>query len=288
MLNVLASFLPRVVTALGRKPQQGELIPQGKSPSTQLWRFPLRSGLQDLKADFSIIRDRDPAARNRLEILCCYPGLHALAVYRFSHWLNLQNIAFLPRFLSHLTRFFTGIEIHPGAVIGKGVFIDHGMGVVIGETAIVGDDVVIYQGATLGGTGKESGKRHPTLGDRVIVGAGAKILGNIAIGNDVRVGAGSIVLKDVPTACTVVGVPGRNICRKPDELCLLDREPDTEAEVIRTLLVRIERLEQDIQRLSAAQSPRAEIDPTVKLFERLTAEQHEPFPSTSRILSLSR
>lgn len=287
MLNVLASFLPRVVTALGRKPQQGELIPQGNSPSTQLWRFPLRSGLQDLKADFSIIRDRDPAARNRLEILCCYPGLHALAIYRFAHWLHLQNITFLPRFLSHLTRFVTGIEIHPGAVIGKGVFIDHGMGVVIGETAIVGDYGVIYQGATLGGTGKESGKRHPTLGAHVVVGAGAKILGNITIGDRVRVGAGSIVLKDVPAACTVVGVPGRNICRQPNELCPFDHEPDTEAEVIRTLLDRIEQLERDVQRLSTTPSSPEENDPTLQLLERLATEKPKPL-STSRILSLSR
>jgi serine O-acetyltransferase len=262
-------------------------MPPRDSQALQRWLSPLPLGLQDLWADFSIIRDRDPAARNRLEILCCYPGLHALAIYRFAHWLHLQKIAFLPRFLSHLTRFCTGVEIHPGAVIGKGVFIDHGMGVVIGETAIVGDFVVIYQGATLGGTGKESGKRHPTLGNRVIVGAGAKILGNIAIGNDVRVGAGSIVLKDVPEACTVVGVPGRNICRIPDELCLLDREPDREAEVIRTLLDRIERLEQDVQRLSAEQSSRKDIDCSLERFERLTAEQYDPL-STSRILSLSR
>jgi serine O-acetyltransferase len=166
-------------------------------------------------------------------------------LHRLAHWLHFQQVPFFPRLISHIARFFTGIEIHPGAVIGKGVFIDHGMGVVIGETAIVGDYTLIYQGATLGGTGKESGKRHPTLGKHVIVGAGAKVLGNIQIGDRVRIGAGSIVLRDVPSTCTVVGVPGRNICRTPDCSCPLDHGqlPDAEAEIIRTLLDRIERLE---------------------------------------------
>jgi serine O-acetyltransferase len=213
------------------------------------------AGLDDLKADFEAIAERDPAARHWFEVLSCYPGLHALAAYRFAHWLHSRQLPFFPRLISQLARFLTGVEIHPGAALGRGIFIDHGMGIVIGETAIVGNGVTIYQGATLGGTGKESGKRHPTLGDRVIVGAGAKILGNIAIGDRVRVGAGSIVLKDVPATCTVVGVPGRNICRNPDDLCLFDREVDTETEVIRSLLDRIERLEATVQDLSPSPSP---------------------------------
>ncbi|MCZ8162324.1 MAG: serine O-acetyltransferase, partial [Microcystis sp. LE19-196.1B] len=165
--------------------------------------------LSILLADFKIIFERDPAARNWLEVLFCYPGLQALLCHRFAHWLYHIGIPFIPRLISHLARFLTGIEIHPGAQIGQGVFIDHGMGVVIGETAIVGDYALIYQGVTLGGTGKESGKRHPTLGENVVVGAGAKVLGNIYLGNNVRVGAGSVVLRDIPADCTVVGVPGR-------------------------------------------------------------------------------
>ncbi|MEB3884237.1 serine O-acetyltransferase [Lyngbya sp. CCY1209] len=200
-----------------------------------------------MRADFQIIFERDPAARNGLEVLCCYPGLHALAMHRISHWLYCRQIPVLPRFLSHIGRFLTGIEIHPGATIGQGVFIDHGMGVVIGETAIVGDYCLIYQNATLGGTGKETGKRHPTLSNNVVVGAGAKILGNIAIGSRVRIGAGSIVLQDVPDDCTVVGVPGRIICRTGCG-CPLEhgKLPDVEAQLIRTLIDRIERLEQQL------------------------------------------
>ncbi|MBD1843945.1 serine O-acetyltransferase [Cyanobacteria bacterium FACHB-63] len=211
------------------------------------------NGLKTLQADFQIIFDRDPAARHWLEVLFCYPGLHALTSHRFAHWLHHCRVPFFPRFISFLTRFLTGIEIHPGATIGKGVFIDHGMGVVIGETAIVGDYCLIYQGVTLGGTGKETGKRHPTLGQAVVVGAGAKVLGNIEIGDHVRVGAGSIVLRDVPSTYTVVGVPGRNICRNCQPFQPLDHNqmPDAEAMVIRTLFDRIEQLEAQIQLLQS-------------------------------------
>lgn len=203
-----------------------------------------------LRQDFQIIFERDPAARNWLEVVCCYPGLHALAIHRISHKLWHRNIPFIPRFLSHIARLFTGIEIHPGATIGQGVFIDHGMGVVIGETAIVGDYCLIYQNVTLGGTGKETGKRHPTVGNHVIVGAGAKVLGNLDIGNHVRIGAGSIVLRSVPSDCTVVGVPGRIISRS-GRGCPLEhgKLPDVEGQIIRTLLDRIEELEQKIQKL---------------------------------------
>ncbi len=205
---------------------------------------------QVLWKDFQIIFERDPAARNWLEVLCCYPGLHALVLYRIAHWLHSHRVPFFPRFLSHLGRLLTGIEIHPGATIGEGVFIDHGMGVVIGETAIVGDYCLIYQNATLGGTGKESGKRHPTLGSHVVVGAGAKVLGNIQIGDRVRIGAGSVVLRNAPDDSTVVGIPGRIISqtRGSDPLDH-SKLPDVEAKLIRALVNRIEQLENQIQKL---------------------------------------
>lgn len=207
--------------------------------------------LRTLSTDFQIIFDRDPAARNWLEVLFCYPGLQALLLHRLAHRLYRLRMPFVPRLISHLARFFTGIEIHPGAQIGQGVFIDHGMGVVIGETAIVGDYALIYQGVTLGGTGKESGKRHPTLGENVVVGAGAKVLGNLSIGDNVRIGAGSVVLRDVPPDCTVVGVPGRIVYRSGVRVNPLDHGhlPDSEAQVIRALLDRIETLEQQVQSL---------------------------------------
>ncbi len=212
--------------------------------------------LASLIADFRIIFERDPAARNWLEVLVCYPGLQALFFHRFAHWLCKIGIPFLPRFISHLARFLTGIEIHPGAQIGKGVFIDHGMGVVIGETAIVGDYSLIYQGVTLGGTGKELGKRHPTLGENVVVGGGAKVLGNIQVGNNVRIGAGSVVLQDVPSNCTVVGIPGRIVYRSGVKVDPLEHGnlPDSEAAVIRTLVDRIESLEQQVKQLRKSES----------------------------------
>jgi serine O-acetyltransferase len=172
-------------------------------------------------------------------------------LHRVAHALYWMKLPFIPRLISHIARFLTGIEIHPGARIGQGVFIDHGMGVVIGETAIVGDYALIYQGVTLGGTGKESGKRHPTLGSNVVVGAGAKVLGNLQIGDNVRIGAGSVVLRDVPSDCTVVGVPGRVVYRSGVRVDPLDHGhlPDSEAQVIRALLDRIESLEEQVQKL---------------------------------------
>lgn len=217
--------------------------------------------LPSLITDFRIIFERDPAARNWLEVLLCYPGLQALLFHRFAHWLYNLGLPLIPRLLSNFSRFLTGIEIHPGAQIGKGVFIDHGMGVVIGETAIIGDYALIYQGVTLGGTGKESGKRHPTLGENVVVGAGAKVLGNIQIGNNVRIGAGSVVLRDVPSDCTVVGVPGRVVYRSGVRVDPLEhgRLPDFEANVIRSLVDRIDTLEQKIQDLQHQQSQTASV-----------------------------
>lgn len=169
----------------------------------------IKRGISKVKEDINVIYENDPAAKNLLEVILCYPGLHALIAYRFAHRLNKWNVPLIPRMVSYLTRIITGIEIHPAAKIGRRFFIDHGEGVVIGETTVIGDDVLIYQQVTLGGTGKESGKRHPTLGNNVIVGAGAKILGNITIGDNVRVGAGSVVIEDAPSHSTVVGVPGR-------------------------------------------------------------------------------
>jgi serine O-acetyltransferase len=209
-----------------------------------------------LLTDLQTIYDRDPAARNWLEVLFCYPGFQALLFHRLAHWLYKKGIPFIPRFISHISRFLTGIEIHPGALIGKGVFIDHGMGVVIGETAIVGDYALIYQGVTLGGTGKESGKRHPTLGSHVVVGAGAKVLGNIQIGDHVRIGAGSVVLRNAPSNTTVVGIPGRITRQNNLTTDVLDHDKlrDVEAEVIRALFERVKSLEKQFEQLGAQPS----------------------------------
>lgn len=163
---------------------------------------------KNLREDIQAILERDPAARNTLEVIINYPGFHAVIFHRIAHWFHKKRLLFIARFISQLGRFFTGIEIHPGAKIGKRFFIDHGMGVVIGETTEIGDNVTIYQGATLGGTGKEIGKRHPTIGNNVVISAGAKILGPFTIGDNSKVGAGSVVLDEVPPNCTVVGIPG--------------------------------------------------------------------------------
>lgn len=162
-------------------------------------------------ADFQIIFERDPVAKNWVEVLLFYPGFQALLFHRIANYLHNWGLPLIPCFLAYLARFLTGIEIHPAAQIGKGAFIDHGMGVVIGETATIGEYVLLYQGVTLGGTGKETGKRHPTLGKNVMVGAGAKVLGNIKIDNHVCIGANAVVLKNIPANCTVVGIPGRII-----------------------------------------------------------------------------
>lgn len=166
-----------------------------------------------IKEDVNAIFERDPAARSLIEVLLCYPGLHAIMIHRISHSLYKRGLIVIPRVISNIARFFTGIEIHPGAKIGKKVFIDHGMGVVIGETAEVGDNVTIYQGSTLGGTGKEKGKRHPTIGNNVVISSGAKVLGPFTVGDNSKIGSGSVVLKEVPPNCTVVGVPGRIVVK---------------------------------------------------------------------------
>jgi len=177
---------------------------------------------RSVREDIAAVFESDPAARSYLEVLFCYPGLHAVWAHHFTHWMWLHNMRFLARFTSQVARLLTGVEIHPGAVIGRRLFIDHGMGVVIGETAIVGDDVTLYQGVTLGGTGKEKGKRHPTLGNNISVGTGARILGNITIGDNCRVGAGSVVLRNVPANSTIVGVPGHIVLRDGKRVVITD------------------------------------------------------------------
>ena len=207
-----------------------------------------------IKSDFRIIKERDPAARGFLEIILCYPGFQALVLHRISHTLWNYQLPLIPRVLSQLTRNITGIEIHPGAKIGRGVFIDHGMGVVIGETSEIGDRCLLYQGVTLGGTGKDSGKRHPTLQENVVVGAGAKVLGAIKIGSNTRIGAGSVVVKDVEKNSTVVGIPGRIDHQSGVKINPLAHSalPDAEANVIRNLMDRIDTLENQLNRLQKA------------------------------------
>ena len=216
---------------------------------------------QGLKQDITAVFERDPAARSILEVILCYPGFHALLFHRAAHWCYNRGLTLLARIISQIGRFITGIEIHPGAKLGRGVFIDHGMGVVIGETAEVGDNVTLYQGVTLGGTGKEKGKRHPTIGNNVVISAGAKVLGNIVIGDNVKIGAGSVVLKDVPDNCTVVGVPGKVVVRHgrkvadaaPSEIDLRHEElPDPVAEMLLCLQRRIQHLEQKLEEMEAA------------------------------------
>ena len=202
--------------------------------------------LARIREDVQTAYRHDPAALSSVEILLAYPGLHAIWLHRVAHWLHSQKVPIVPRLLSHLSRFLTGVEIHPGAIIGRRCFIDHGMGTVIGETARIGDDVVLYQGVTLGGTGKERGKRHPTLGDGVVVGVGAQVLGAITIGNGTKVGAGAVVLRDVPSHCTVVGVPGRVVAYQNPVDGQVERLPDPEAEMLRCLQQKIFELEDRI------------------------------------------
>ena len=175
-----------------------------------------------MREDIAAVKDRDPAARSSLEIVLLYSGLHALWGYRVHHWLWIHGWRFPARALSQCARLITGIEIHPGAQIGRRFFVDHGRGVVIGETTIVGDDVTLYQGVTLGGTGKETGKRHPTINNNVVVGSGAKVLGNITVGENCRIGAGSVVLRDVPDNSTVVGVPAHIVFREGRRVVIID------------------------------------------------------------------
>jgi serine O-acetyltransferase len=204
-----------------------------------------RSLRNDIKSAF----EHDPAAVNTLEILLAYPGFHARQFHRIAHTLFKWHIPFLPRYISHISRFLTGIEIHPGATIGEGFFIDHGMGVVIGETTVIGDNVTLYQGVTLGGTSHLRAKRHPTLGDNVVVGVGAQLIGDITIGDNTKVGAGSVVVSSVPANATVVGVPGRVVAVRNPDTDTVERLPDPVGERLEALEKRVTELEKTLKRL---------------------------------------
>lgn len=211
-----------------------------------------RELLKTLRNDIDVVFEQDPAARNKLEVIFSYSGLHAIWGHRFAHFLWKKRMFFLARLISQISRFITGVEIHPGAVIGQRLFIDHGMGVVIGETCEIGDNVTIYQGVTLGGTGKEKGKRHPTIEDNVLIASGAKVLGSMTIGKNSRVGAGSVVLKEVPPNSTVVGIPGRivmqdgvKISRDLDHINL----PDPVADKLKELEEEIKHLQEEMEKL---------------------------------------
>ncbi len=211
--------------------------------------------LDILRRDLAAVMERDPACRNWWEALLLYPGFHAIVLHRIAHALWSWRLHFIARCLAHFTRFLTGVDIHPAASIGGGIFIDHGMGVVIGETAEIGENVTLYQGATLGGTGKERGKRHPTIGNNVVVAAGAKVLGSFTVGDDARIGAGAVVLHAVPGATTVVGVPGRVVRengRKVEGINLDHASlPDPMENILRGLMARIDELERQVAELQA-------------------------------------
>ncbi len=207
-----------------------------------------------IREDIASVFDRDPAAKSVLEVLLCYSGLHALWFYRLNHWLWNHGMQLLSRWLSQVARLLTGIEIHPAAQIGRRLFIDHGMGVVIGETTVIGNDVTLYQGVTLGGTGKEKGKRHPTIGNGVAIGAGARILGNIRIGDNCRVGAGSVVLRDVPDNSTIVGVPGHVILRAGQRVVITDPKQiqDPLSEALAAVATQVKDLKERLQELEGS------------------------------------
>ena len=209
---------------------------------------------ETIKRDIQSVFERDPAARSTLEVIFCYPGFHALQFHKVAHWLWNHQMRFVARLSSHISRFLTGIEIHPGARIGSGFFIDHGMGVVIGETSEIGNNVTLYHGVTLGGTSLKKEKRHPTLGDNVIVGAGAAVLGPIKVGDNARIGSGSVVIEDVPPNTTVVGIPGKVVYGRQREIpSLIDLEhgnlPDPTSEAIRCLLDMIHDLQHEVREL---------------------------------------
>ena len=209
-----------------------------------------------IREDVATVMEHDPAAKSRLEVFLCYSGLHAVWFYRINHWLWNRHFFLLGRLLSQFARFLTGVEIHPAAQIGRRLFIDHASGVVIGETAIVGDDVTLYQGVTLGGTGKEHGKRHPTLEDGVVAGSGAKILGNITVGKNCRIGAGSVVLRSVPEDSTVVGVPGHIIFREGKRVVIIDPKQinDPLSEALASVMAEVNKLRERVQQLEGAEA----------------------------------
>ncbi|MGA2417118.1 MAG: serine O-acetyltransferase [Candidatus Sulfotelmatobacter sp.] len=209
-----------------------------------------------IREDVASVLERDPAVKSRLEVYLCYSGLHAVWLYRLNHQIWKRQHQLFARWLSQVARFLTGVEIHPGAEIGHRLFVDHGVGVVIGETSVVGDDVTLYQGVTLGGTGKEQGKRHPTIGDNVVIGSGAKVLGNITVGRNCRVGAGSVVLRSVPEHSTVVGVPGHIIFRHGERVVITDPKQinDPLSEALAAVATEVNHLRERVQRLEGSES----------------------------------
>jgi serine O-acetyltransferase len=213
----------------------------------------LRTAVDEIGSDVKAVQERDPAATSKLEIITSYAGLHALWLHRLAHKIDGAGVPVVPRWISQINRFLTGIEIHPGAQIGHGLFIDHGSGVVIGETAEIGDNVTIYQGVTLGGTGKQTGKRHPTVGDNVVFGAGAKVLGAVSVGDNAKIGAGSVVVNDVPKNSTVVGNPGRPVLLQGQRVGIPDIDyrhlPDPVAEAVKCLVARIVEMEQELDEI---------------------------------------
>ena len=224
--------------------------------------------LHMLKKDIRVVFERDPAARSYLEVILCYPGLHAIWLYRIAHWFYKRKFVLIPRLISNLARFLTGIEIHPGATIGPGLFIDHGTGIVIGETAELGRNITLYQGVTLGGTGKEKGKRHPTIGNNVVVSSGAKILGSFSVGNHAKIGAGSVVLKEVPAYATVVGIPGRVVLMKGKRVSPMIPETELKNKAISEALKRELAEELDVD-LAHDKLPDPELDMIKGLLEKI-------------------
>jgi len=238
---------------------------------------PVSSAIDQISTDVKAVRERDPAAHSSLEVVTSYAGLHALWLHRLANKLHRQGVPLVPRWISQANRFFTGVEIHPAARIGKGLFIDHGAGVVIGETAEIGDNVTIYQGVTLGGTGKETGKRHPTVGDNVVFGAGAQVLGGITVGDNAKVGAGSVVVSNVPKNSTVVGNPGRPVLLEGQRVGIPDIDyrhlPDPVAEAIKCLVARIVEMEQELDEIHPERAGKREqaVRETQEILAELTA-----------------
>jgi serine O-acetyltransferase len=229
-------------------------------------RRAIEKAVRTIRRDIDVARERDPAARSTVEVLLCYPGLHAIWMHRLAHRLEASHLHLPARLVSQVSRLATGVEIHPGARIGQGFFIDHGMGVVIGETAEIGENVTLYQGVTLGGTGKDTGKRHPTVDDGVIIGTGARVLGPLTVGKGAKIGAGAIVVRDVPPNSTVVGNPGRPVVVDgkrvdPERIAHPEIEhtrlPDPVAEALTCLMRRVARLEQELADVRAGR-PRRE------------------------------
>ncbi len=221
--------------------------------------------LNQIKEDVQVALEKDPASRNLLEVIVCYPGVHALVAHRISHWLWNHEWKFSGRVLSYFFRWLTGIEIHPAAQIGRRFFIDHGMGVVIGETSVIGDNVFIYHGVTLGGLSTKSGKRHPTIGDNVVIGAGAQVLGPVTVGRNTKIGSGSVVLQEVPEYSTVIGVPGRvvfsGISSELEQITGEESFPDPVAKAIECMLDRLPKMEKEIRSLREAINEQKESHP---------------------------